>query len=284
MTIDIILVCYNQEQYIRQALDSILMQEMPENTKMRLIVADDNSIDNTLWIIQEMHDTQCKVHDCFEWAFLPQEPNMGISKNYQRSFAATQGEYVFILEGDDYWLPGHIQQHVAFLGEHPECSMSFNMLRILEDSTGKMHDWIQKEPYQLVSLQQQIEGGNHLGNLSGCCFRGDALRSLPGNLYNIPFADWMLGVMMAEIGNIALLSDVTNVYRVKDSGVWAGMSNWQQHKTLIEYANMYDHYQDYKYHQEWSTFKSKQWNHVRSSWMHYIPAGLRDFIHKFTKR
>ena len=49
-TIDIILFCYNQEQYIEQALRSIYAQELPEGVSARIIVADDCSPDKTLEI------------------------------------------------------------------------------------------------------------------------------------------------------------------------------------------------------------------------------------------
>lgn len=287
MTIDIILFCYKQEQYIQQALESILTQEFPADTHVRLIVADDHSPDNTLNIIRETRNENQEACGRFEWVFLPEEPNMGISKNYKRSFAATEGEYVFILEGDDYWLPGHVMQHIAFWEEHPECSMMMNRITgAYEQADGSFKidnydgHWYPTDPY-MVNLHMQIVEGNQLGNLSGCSFRGDYLRALPEELFEIPIADWMLGVMMAEQGLIGLTKESTHVYRVKASGVWAGHNRWQQHKIMIRYANMYDRFHMGKYHKEWSEFKKKCWMHVRNSWMHYIPTGLRDFIRKW---
>lgn len=303
MTIDIILFCYKQEQYIRQALESILTQEVPTGTRVRLVVADDHSPDNTLGVIRDVYEIQ-KLHtvsvtlcsnpankgevsvaDVVEWVFLPEEPNMGISKNYKRSFAATEGEYVFILEGDDYWLPGHVMQHMAFWQKHPECSMMMNRITGAHeqaDGSFKIEEynghWYPSDPY-MVDLHMQIVEGNQLGNLSGCSFRGDYLRALPEELFEIPIADWMLGVMMAEKGLIGLTKESTHVYRVKASGVWAGNNRWQQHKIMLKDADLYDRFQKGKYHKEWSEFKKKCWMHVRNSWMHYIPTGLRDFIH-----
>ena len=34
---------------------------------------------------------------------LPAERNVGITRNYQRGFAACRGEYVAVLDGDDFW-------------------------------------------------------------------------------------------------------------------------------------------------------------------------------------
>lgn len=277
-TIDIILFCYKQEQYIKQALRSIYAQKLPKEVCARIIVADDASPDNTLAIIKRL-----APESPFPMVFLSEEPNMGISKNYKRSFAATTADYVAILEGDDYWLPNHLAQHVEFLQTHPECSMSMNEITFLHEdgvvTVGKVVKDAQSN-YKMIGLQKQIVEGNQLGNLSACMFRGQYLRELPETLYDMPVADWMLGIMLAQRGDIGIIKGSTSVYRVKASGVWAGQSLWQQHKIMIRYANMYDKFQNGKYHAEWSEFKRNCWLNVRRNWMHFMP----NWIQQLNKR
>lgn len=272
-SVDIILFCYKQEQYIEQALRSIYTQELPKNVSARIIVADDASPDNTLAIIKH-HAPESP----FPITFLPHEPNMGISKNYKRSFAATGADYVAILEGDDYWKPNHISQHVEFLQSHPECSMCMNELTNLFEATGEMicNSMVTTGGmYKLIDLHKQITAGNQLGNLSACAFRGQYLRELPSDLFDMPIDDWMLGTMMVERGYIGILKGSTSVYRVKANGAWAGRSPWQQHLEMLRRADVYDGYQKGKYHAEWSTFKKRCWDDVRRNWMHYLPNKIR---------
>lgn len=279
ISIDIILFCYKQEQYIEQAIRSIYAQELPEDVTARIIVADDCSPDDTLNIIKRIAQDSP-----FPVVFLPEEPNMGISLNYERSFAATKADYVAILEGDDYWLPNHLAQHIEFLKNHPECSMSMNEITTCNEQTNE----IQFSPmvrradaaYELVDVKKQIAEGNQLGNLTACMFRGQYLRDLPETLYEMPIADWMLGVMMAQRGYIGIIKGSTSVYRVKASGVWAGRSKWQQHCVKLRYADMYDRFQDGKYHKEWQRFKRSCWLDVRRNWMHYMPVWVQKFWHK----
>ena len=284
ISVDIILFCYKQEQYIEQALRSIYAQELPKDVSARIIVADDASPDNTLAIIKRL-----APESPFSMTFLPEEPNMGISKNYKRSFAATEADYVAILEGDDYWLPNHLAQHVAFWKQHPDCSMAMSRIHpMLLSENGEEHlqplgRWgYPSDPY-MVDLRKQITEGNQLGNLSACSFRGDLLRALPENLYETRIADWMLGVMMAEQAPIALLSDSSSVYRYKSSGVWAGKNKWQQHKFMLQYADVYDRFQNGKYHTEWQQFKRKCWHDVRRNYMHYLPQWLQKTWHWIKK-
>lgn len=274
ISIDIILFCYKQEQYIEQALRSIYAQDLPKDVTARIIVADDCSPDGTLSIIKRL-----APESPFPMEFLPEEPNMGISKNYKRSFAATKAEYVAILEGDDYWMPNHLKQHIEFLHNHPECSMSMNEITTLIEESGKMQVSVmvrkENESYILVDTHKQIAGGNHLGNLSACVFRGDYLRELPETLYDMPIADWMLGVMLSQRGDIGIIKGSTNVYRIKASGVWAGRSKWKQHKIMLQYAHMYDKFQKGEYHREWSQFEQDLRQDARRNWMHYLPSWLQ---------
>ena len=273
-TVDIILFCYKQEQYIEQALRSIFAQELPREVEARIIVADDCSPDDTLSIIKRLAS-----ESPFPVIFLPEESNMGISKNYKRSFAATKADFVAILEGDDYWLPNHLAQHLDFLQAHPECSMSMNEITTLYDYSGIMQvtriSLNNRLPYRIIDLHKQITEGNQLGNLSACMFIGMYLRELPETLYDMPIADWMLGVMMAQRGYIGIIKGSTSVYRVKASGVWAGRSKWQQLKEMLQEADMYDKFQQGKYHAEWKEFKHNCWRNVHSNWMHYMPAWIR---------
>ena len=273
-TVDIILFCYKQEQYIEQALRSIYAQELPKDVEARIIVAEDCSPDKTLNIIKHLAQ-----ESPFQMEFLPEEPNMGISKNYKRSFAATKAEYVAILEGDDYWLPNHLMQHLEFLAAHPECSMSMNETMNLYEGLEEMRIservYPRSREYMMEDVHKQIAEGNQLGNLSACVFRGQYLRELPETLFELPIADWMIGVMIVQRGLIGIIKGATNVYRIKASGIWAGRSKWKQHKEMLKEADMYDKFQNGKYHAEWEEFKRNCWQDVRHNWMHYMPEWIQ---------
>ena len=194
LKVDIILICYKQEQYIEQALRSIYAQEFPKDVSARIFIADDASPDDTLAIIKRL-----AAESPFPVSFLPEEPNMGISKNYKRSFAAADGDYVFVIEGDDYWdSPSHISQHVHFLAAHPEVSMSMNRFyqTSLDGSSKTLPEWPKQKEYVEVSLAKQITQGNQLGNLSACCFRSSYLHQLQDDLFDIHVDDFLLGIMI----------------------------------------------------------------------------------------
>lgn len=241
--IDIILCCYNQEKYIEQALTSIYLQNFSD--KANLIVADDSSSDRTLEIIENIPSPAWINKVC-----LPSEKNMGLVQNYKRAFHACKSDFIFILEGDDFWSsPEHLKQHVEFLRNNPDISMSMNKLTLQFVVSGEktysywQDDW---KEFKKWNLREQILA-NRLGNLSGCCFRGELIRKLPNRLFKIYFADWLLGMIMAEHGDIAILEKSTSTYRIQPNGQWSGLSPEEQKKELIKCATVYDDFFKHKY-------------------------------------
>ena len=96
MKLGILLVSYNHERYIKECVDCIIMQELP--FEYEILVCDDCSTDSTLSII-ESSLKQAGI----EYSVLYRESNIGLVMNYKKGFAECQGEYIAIIEGDDYW-------------------------------------------------------------------------------------------------------------------------------------------------------------------------------------
>ena len=114
VNVDVILISYNQEQYIGQAVESILSQKISDDINVRVIVADDYSTDNTLDIIKSYESKSP-----FRFMYTNSGENLGYHENYRRTFELCNGDFVAILEGDDWWHSNkHIMQHVHFLEKH----------------------------------------------------------------------------------------------------------------------------------------------------------------------
>ena len=244
MTIDIILISYNQEAYIAEAVNSILCQKVDDDVTLRLIVADDVSTDRTLEIIQQ-HLAEANI----QHIFLPKEKNVGYVQNYKQAFAACIGDYVAILEGDDYWLEGHLQQHVDLFRSFPEVTMSMNSFNwINTDGRIGIRNWDACGGVKMLQLEDLIINGNCLGNLSACVFRTELIKRLPEKFFLYNIADWEIGVFMAQYGRIAILEEITSMYRLSNKGQWAGLSEKQKRSSIIKDLANIDRLFDRKYH------------------------------------
>ena len=114
--VTVFLSTYNQVKYIRKALDSIFMQET--SFPFEVVVADDYSTDGTRDVILEY---QARYPDNLITYFTPE--NLGNCRKTVNCFekGLFRGEYVSLLEGDDYWLEtDRLQVLVDFLDTHPE--------------------------------------------------------------------------------------------------------------------------------------------------------------------
>ena len=258
--VDIILISYNQDQYIREAVESIFTQKVNDDVRLRLIVADDCSVDSTLSIIRSivppLLENSPFVEDVI---FLPTNHNLGINRNYQRAFAACDGDYIAIMEGDDYWpVNNHIQQHIDFLSVHPECSMSMNCITYTYvDAPTKVDNWRYKEDYHTYTLQEHIEWGNLLGNLSACVLRTNDVHQIPKKNFSVYMDDFLLGISMAEYGYIGVLKNSTSVYRCNENSLWASMPLFKRFVRGLRHIRLYDKLLDYRYHSFWMVSKKR---------------------------
>jgi glycosyltransferase involved in cell wall biosynthesis len=92
----VFVLTHDHVDWIGQALDSALAQEAP--FAYELLVADDFSTDGTREVVEEY----ARRHPDRIRTFLP-DRNLGIEGIWLQAARRCRGEYVAILEGDDFW-------------------------------------------------------------------------------------------------------------------------------------------------------------------------------------
>lgn len=98
--VTIIMPVYNPGKYLRPCLDSLLAQTMKD---FRIIAIDDGSTDNSWDVLQEYAAKDSRV--------LPQQNpyNIGAARTRNIGIQLAQGEYVVILDADDYFEPDYLE-------------------------------------------------------------------------------------------------------------------------------------------------------------------------------
>lgn len=102
--ISVYIVSYNQEKYIRQAIESVLNQSI---SPFELCIFDDHSTDKTWNIIQEYAEKYpfvVKAHY--------HKRNLGIFKNFNYAESHLLGNVITAVAGDDYIMPGYFEEIV----------------------------------------------------------------------------------------------------------------------------------------------------------------------------
>ncbi|MES2513949.1 MAG: glycosyltransferase [Bacteroidota bacterium] len=121
--VSILMPSYNCQNYIRQAIDSILNQTY---TNFELLIADDCSTDNTKQIIDSYSDMRIKrFHN---------EKNLGYLKTSNLLFRQACGYYITFQDADDYSDLKRIEILVEYLANHPEIDcIGSNIVKISEN-------------------------------------------------------------------------------------------------------------------------------------------------------
>lgn len=114
MLLSVGVLTYNHLSYIKDCLDSILMQQV--DFDFEIVVGDDGSTDGTQDILKGY-----EAEHPGRFVLLLSQRNEGISRNYQKVLSRCKGEFVALCEGDDYWIAtDKIQKQVDFLRSHKE--------------------------------------------------------------------------------------------------------------------------------------------------------------------
>lgn len=105
--ISVVIPTYNHGNFLPDAIDSARQQTYPN---IEIIVVDDGSTDNTNQVVASYED---------ELVFIRQK-NQGLSSARNTGIKAAAGNYIALLDADDYWLPSFLSTVAAYLNSDPE--------------------------------------------------------------------------------------------------------------------------------------------------------------------
>lgn len=113
--VSVIIPCYNQGQFLSEALESLLAQTY---TDWECTIVDDGSIDHSGEIALQF----CSKDNRFRYL---RQGNKGVSAARNAGFRQSQGEFIQFLDGDDYLLPEKFATQMQILKEHPETDIVY---------------------------------------------------------------------------------------------------------------------------------------------------------------
>jgi glycosyltransferase involved in cell wall biosynthesis len=207
LLLSVALITYNHEKYIRQALDSILMQIT--DFDFEIIIGDDHSTDSTPDICKEYALKHPNIK------YQKYDKNEGISPNWRKTIERCNGKYIALIEGDDYWTENYkLQKQVNFLETNQDYSLCFhNHIRIYEHEPLKKPDMranhvVYDKEYKVKELYKKWPI-----HTVTTCFRKDKL-SFSENFDKFFFCDWVVFIHLAENGRVMGFIDAIATYRL----------------------------------------------------------------------
>jgi glycosyltransferase involved in cell wall biosynthesis len=120
--VSVLVKSYNHRPYVAQAVRSVLEQGFGD---FELLVLDDASTDGTADVVRGIADRRIDVRIA--------EANMGPALALKSLLERARGEYVAILNSDDFALPGRLERQVAYLDANPDAAAVFTTARVVDD-------------------------------------------------------------------------------------------------------------------------------------------------------
>ncbi|OBQ26573.1 MAG: glycosyl transferase [Aphanizomenon flos-aquae MDT14a] len=138
--ITVVMPVYNGEKYLDTAIKSILNQKF---TNFEFVIVDDASTDNSVEIINSYQDQRIKL--------IKNNVNLGIPTTRNKCLQESSGEYVAVLDCDDYAYPSRLAEQLEFMENNPDFGMVGSWVELIDendDLTGEV--WNEDEPSQKI--------------------------------------------------------------------------------------------------------------------------------------
>lgn len=114
---------YNGENYIAEAIESVLAQTCED---LELIVQDNASTDRTAEICREFLARDSRVR------YYRNPRNLGAAPNYNLAYSLARGRYFKWLAHDDRLLPGYLETAIGALEARPDAVLCNSVVRYID--------------------------------------------------------------------------------------------------------------------------------------------------------
>lgn len=143
--VSVIIPTYNGAHFLGRAIQSVLNQTY---STFELIIVDDKSPDNTAEVVKRFDDPRLK--------YIRHEVNQGAATARGTGRHSSFGEIIAFLDQDDAFHPEKLEEHVAFLNDHPDIGFTYNPYFDLVHSSDRIRTVIQ--PPENITLTDLIMG------------------------------------------------------------------------------------------------------------------------------
>lgn len=235
--VSVCVITFNHREYIAEALESILMQEVEFGVE--ILIHDDASTDGTQEIIRSYSERYPNlIHTVIQ---KENQYSKGKLPNPAFNYPRARGDYIALLEGDDYWLDSRkLQRQVNALKSVSSCRISFHpSLEKWEHSAkgDRIVGWHGKER-RIFTLEDVALGGGGFMPTASIVFHKEIIPCITRFFKDAPEApigDYYLQVLATAPGGALYLPWVNAVYRRGTAGSWSNTVKLSENR--INWAN-----------------------------------------------
>jgi len=208
MQISVYVTSYNQREYLKEAVLSVLGQTRPPD---QLIIIDDCSQDGSQDLIDDFYrqypDLIIPVY---------QEVNQGVTRCRMKALAYATGELISYLDGDDRFLPEKLARESALFAEDSSVDLVYSNFRYINDQGEETGIWSRGGPLPEGNTFPEVFSR---GFPKHTIFRNELVRA--GVLGDHPYdpalnlyEDWDMRIRLSQFARIRYCPDLLTEYRI----------------------------------------------------------------------
>ncbi|MDM9585919.1 MULTISPECIES: glycosyltransferase family 2 protein [unclassified Nostoc] len=141
--VSVIIPAYNTETYIGKAIESALEQTL---TDIEVIIVDDGSSDKTVEVAKSFTDQRLKV--------IVNQQNLGAAAARNRAFRVAQGEWIAVLDSDDWYAPERLEKLVSLANKTNADMIADDVFFIKDGTTSPWSTLIQESGERIDKIFQ----------------------------------------------------------------------------------------------------------------------------------
>lgn len=256
--VSVLMLTYNHEKFIADAVNSVVQQVA--DFKYEIVIGNDCSKDKTGSILDQF---QKKYSDKIRVRHSRQ--NLGMYWNFLATLNLCRGDYIALLEGDDYWTSPHkLKVQVEYLNKHTDCALCFHRVTVLNLSRGLSATVLPKDSPAFLTIEDLL----HENPIPTCSamFRRHLLGRVPGWCANLKVLDWPLFILLTQYGKAGFMERTMGAYRIHPGGLWTQTSHKGRLEATIQMLNCVDeHFKGAYFHRIGSCIAE---TYLKIAWCH----------------
>lgn len=227
-SIRVLVLSYNHQDFILQALKSVNMQI--SSHPIKITIHDDCSTDKTQEIIQsEMRNSP------FEWELVVPPTNQFSKRNNSTNklIFSMQEDFIAILEGDDYWTdPLKLRKQADKLIANENSNLCHHTFSIVQNGETLL-EWPPIHWRTDVS-GLELSKENFVGTLTVMFRRSAFVQRIPKNYRQLRIGDYHIWALLTQNSKIIFIDELMSNYRIHDSNYFANLSKFDQLGFIIQ--------------------------------------------------
>ena len=210
MKTSIALCTYNGEKFLKEQLESFLIQtQLPDE----LIICDDYSTDSTVEILKDFEN-----YSPFFVQIEINQKQFGVVKNFEKAISLCTGDLIFLSDQDDVWLPEKIEIITKQFEQNEELGMIFTDAELIDENSQKLNKTLFAEIFRKIDKSKPLFDlclNKNVVTGATMVFRSkfrDNFLSIPSNIPNRIHDGW-IALVISAITNCKYLEKQLIKYR-----------------------------------------------------------------------